>query len=78
MLLKFPLAIITADNIIYIYIHCCCTQVGCGGSYHTWAPLYPDPSTTDQFSLLISNRDLLLEFQLDRLFSRRIDYEKGT
>ena len=38
-------------------------QVGCGGAYHSWTPLYPDKSTTDKVGLLINTYSLLLDPQ---------------
>ena len=49
-----------------------CMQVGCGGAYHSWTPLYPDKSTTEQVGLLINTYSLLLDPQDDSGTNRRI------
>ena len=38
-----------------------CIQVGCGGAYHSWSPIFPDNSTTDHQGLLINTSNLELE-----------------
>ena len=34
--------------------------MGCGGSYHSWSPLFPDGSTKAQQGLLINTTELKL------------------
>ena len=36
-------------------------QVGCGGAYHSWSPIFPDNSTIDQQGLLINTSNLELK-----------------
>ena len=36
-------------------------QIGCGGAYHSWSPLFPDKSTTTQIGLLLSMYNLTLD-----------------
>ena len=55
-------------------------QVGCGGAYHSWTPLYPDKSTAEQVGLLINTYSLLLDPQMPDLDTngRRIYLNLGA
>lgn len=61
-------------------------QVGCGGAYHSWTPLFPDPCTTseDPIGLIVNTTALVLEGTCCTCSSwfgcscRRIKVEKGT
>ena len=51
-----------------VHVYCCTgkylfnfnPQIGCGGAYHSWSPLFPDKSTTTQIGLLLSMYNLTL------------------
>ena len=57
---------------MYVY-----TQVGCGGSYHSWSPLFPDGSTKTQQGLLVNTTELKLRknglFSDDRIRITKVD-----
>lgn len=51
--------------------------MGCGGSYHSWSPLFPDGSTKAQQGLLINTTELKLRknglFSDDRIRINKVD-----